>query len=95
MKNKRKILYLVFGIAILLFIGLYLITNYSEPNVLDSHDKKWISDNGGKVIDIDIANDIPLYANNGSGVIIDYLKYVTDTTNLEFNKIPYLQGSTI
>ena len=94
MKNKRKILYLVFGIAILLFIGLYLITNYSEPNVLDSHDKKWISDNGGKVIDIDIANDIPLYANNGSGVIIDYLKYVTDTTNLEFNKIPYLQGST-
>ena len=93
MKNKRKILYLVFGVAILLFIGLYLITNYSEPNVLDSKDKKWISDNGGKVIDINIVNDIPVYANNGSGVIIDYLKYVTDTTGLNFNRIPYLQGS--
>ena len=94
MKNKKKIIYLIFGIAVLLFISLYLIINYSEPNILSSADKKWISDNGGKVIDIDIINDIPLYANNGSGVIIDFLEYVTDKTNLEFNKIPYLSGST-
>ena len=94
MKNKKKIIYLIFGIAILLFISLYLIINYSEPNILSSADKKWISDNGGKVIDIDVINDIPLYANNGSGVVIDFLGYVTNKTNLEFNKIPYLNGST-
>ena len=93
MKNKKLIL-IIFGIAIIVFIGLYLVINYNEPNVLNSDDKKWISNNGGKVIDIDVINDIPVYANNGKGVIFDFLNYVTEKTNLEFNKIPYLKGST-
>ena len=91
MKNK-KIIFIILGIAVLVFLGLYLIINYSEPNTLDSNDKKWLADNGGKVIDIDIINDIPVYSNNGSGIVFDYLNYVNKETNLEFNKIPYLKG---
>lgn len=94
MKNKKKIFLIVIGVAIIVFIGLYAIINYSEPNVLNSQDKKWISDNGGKLIDIDVINNIPVYANNGSGVIFDFLDYVNKKTNLEFNKVPYLKGST-
>ena len=75
MKNKKKLFLIVFGVAIIVFIGLYAILNYSEPNVLNSQDKKWIADNGGKVIDIDVINNIPVYANNGSGVIFDFLDY--------------------
>lgn len=93
MKSKRKIIYLILGIAIIVFIGLYLVLNYTEPNILDSKDKKWISENGGRVIDIAVINDMPVYSNNGNGVIFDFLKYVTDQTNLEFNKIPYLRES--
>ena len=91
MKNKRKLILIFFGIAILVFIGLYLFINYSEPNVLNSEDKKWINDNGGKVIDIDVINDLPVYANNGSGVIFDFLNYVSEKTGLKFNKISYLK----
>ena len=91
MKNKKKIVYLVIAIAIIVFVGLYIIINYTEPNILNSQDKKWIADNGGKVIDIDVINDIPVYSNNGSGVIFDFLSYMKDETNLEFNKIPYLK----
>ena len=94
MKNKKKLFLIVIGIAVIVFIGLYAIINYSEPNVLNSQDKKWISDNGGKVIDIDVVNNIPVYANNGSGVIFDFLDYMNQKTNLEFNKVPYLKGST-
>ena len=94
MKSRKKILFTLFGVAIAVFLVLYLIINYAEPNNLDSADKKWIADNGGKVIDIDIINDIPIYANNGSGVIFDFLKYINQETNLEFNKIPYLKGGT-
>ena len=93
MKNKKKIIYIVLFIAIVVFLGLYILINYTEPNVLSSEDKKWISDNGGKVVDIDVVNDIPLYANNGSGLIFDYLNYVNKETNLEFNKIPYPKSS--
>ena len=76
MKNKRKLFFALFGVAIFLFVGLYLIINYSEPNILNSEDKKWISDNGGRIIDIAVINDIPVYASNGSGVIFDFLNFV-------------------
>ena len=95
MKNKKKIFFIVIGIAIIVFIALYAIINYSEPNVLNSQDKKWISDNGGKVIDVDVINNIPVYANNGSGVIFDFFDYLKKETNLEFNKVPYLRGSSV
>ena len=94
MKNKKKILYIILIVAVVVFLGLYILINYTEPNVLSSEDKKWISDNGGKVIDIAVVNDIPVYANNGSGIIFDYLEYVHKETNLEFNKVPYLKNST-
>jgi diguanylate cyclase (GGDEF)-like protein len=94
MKNKKKIILLIIGIAIIVFIGLYVILNYTEPNILNSQDKKWIADNGGKVIDIDVINDIPVYSNNGSGVIFDFLDYMKEETNLDFNKIPYLKSGT-
>lgn len=93
-KNKKRIFYIIIGIAVLVFIGLYLILNYSEPNILSSEDKSWVSENSGKVIDIDVINDIPVYANNGSGIIFDYLNYVTEKTNLQFNRRPYLKSGS-
>jgi len=92
-KNKKKIIYLIICIAIIIFIGLYLAINYTEPNILDSNDKKWISENGGRVIDIDVMNDIPVFGNNGTGVVFDFLNYFKDKTNLDFNKVPYLYGN--
>ncbi len=93
MKNKKKVIFLIIGIALVVFVGLYIIINYSEPNILNSQDKKWIADNGGKIIDIDVINDIPVYSNNGSGVIFDFLSYLAEETNLQFNKVPYLKDS--
>ncbi len=93
MKNKKRLILIFFGIAILIFVGLYLFINYSEPNILNSEDKKWISENGGKVIDIDVINNLPVYANNGKGVIFDFLNYINEKTGLEFNKMPYLKES--
>ena len=94
MKNKKKLILLIIGIALIVFVSLYMIINYNESTILNSQDKKWISDNGGKVIDIDVVNDIPIYSNNGSGVIFNFLDYMKEETNLDFNKIPYLKGST-
>ncbi len=91
MKSKKKIVFMILGVAILVFIALYLVINYSEPNVLNSEDKKWVNDNRGRVIDISVINDLPVYANNGKGVIFDFLNYITKETSLEFNKIPYLK----
>jgi len=94
MKNKKKIIIAILGIAILVFIGLYFIFNYHEPNILNSKNKKWVQENGGKLIDISVVNDIPLYSNDGKGIIFDFFDYVTEQSTLEFNKIPYLKDSS-
>lgn len=94
MKIKKKLVTTILIIAIVVFVGLYFIINYQEPNILNSKNKKWVQENGGKVIDIAVINDIPLYSNNGSGVIFDFLDFVTEKSTLEFNKIPYLKGSS-
>jgi diguanylate cyclase (GGDEF)-like protein len=92
MKNKKKLLFLLPVLAIIIFVVLYIVFKYSEPNVLDSKDKEWISQNGGKIVDIAVVNNIPLYGSDGKGLVFDYLDYVTQESTIEFNKIPYLIG---
>ena len=88
MKNKKLITFIIV-IAILLFIGLFFVYYYHESSLLDSNDKKWISDNGKKIIDIEVFNDVAVFGLDGHGVVFDFLSYVTDETELQFNKKPY------
>ena len=94
MKNKRKLFWFIIIIAIVVFVALFFIYYYHESSLLDSSDKKWISDNGKKVIDIEVLNDLPIFGTDGSGVIFDFLSYVEDETGLQFNKIPYSKEQT-
>ena len=89
MKNKKKLFIFVAIISIVLFISLFFIYYYHESSLLNSADKKWINENGKKIIDIEVFNDVPIFGLDGNGVIFDFLNYVTDETNLQFNKIPY------
>lgn len=93
MKNKKKIFIGIIILAVALFIGLYFIYHYSEPNILSSKDKKWLSENNKDVISIDVINDIPLYSYNGEGVVYNFLDYITEQAGVEFNKITYLKDN--
>ncbi len=90
-KSQKKLIILIISIAIILFIALFFVFYYRESSLLTSSDKKWLSEYGEKVIDIDVINDIPVYGQNGNGVIFTFLDYITKETNLQFNKIPYLK----
>lgn len=92
MKNKKKLVILTIIISIIVFIALFFIYYYHESSLLTSEDKKWISENGEKIIDIEVFNDVAVYGMNGNGVIFNFLDYVTEETELKFNKIPYLKG---
>ena len=88
-KNKKKLIILIISIALVVFIALFFIYYYRESSLLTSSDKNWISENGTEMIDIEVFNDVALYGMNGSGVVFDFLDYVTEETELQFNKIPY------
>ena len=89
MKNRKKLFIFIITIAIILFIALFFIYYYHESSLLDSNDKKWINENGKKIIDIEVFNDISVFGLDGNGVIFDILNYIEDETGLQFNKIPY------
>ena len=91
MKNKKKLIILTIAISVVVFIALFFIYYYHESSLLTSDDKKWISENGEKIIDIEVFNDVSVYGMNGNGVIFNFLDYVSEETELKFNKIPYLK----
>ncbi len=89
MKNRKKLFLFIIIVAVLVFIALFFIYYYHESSLLNSNDKKWISENGKKIIDIEVFNDVSVFGMNGKGVAFDFLDYVESETNLQFNKIPY------
>ena len=94
MKNRKKIIILILSIALIAFVALFFVYYYKESSLLTSDDKKWLSDNGEKVVDIEVLNDVSVYGMNGNGVIFDFLDYVTTETGIQFNKIPYNKEET-
>lgn len=94
MKNKKKLLIFIVVIALLAFITLFFVYYYKESSLLTSNDKKWLSENNKKIVDIDVLNDVSVYAMNGTGVIFDFLDYISDETGLQFNKVPYSKEET-
>ena len=91
MKSNKKFIFTIIAIAVLVFIALFFIYYYRESSLLTTDDKKWLSENGKKIVDIEVFNDVAVYGMNGNGVIFNFLDYISDETELKFNKIPYLK----
>lgn len=92
MKNKinSKIIPIVITIIILLIGLIIFILNFTTTDSSYSIiEKKWITDNKTKVVDVNVYNDIPVYGYNGQGVIFDFLDSFSLENNINFNKISY------
>ncbi|MBR6690118.1 MAG: GGDEF domain-containing protein [Bacilli bacterium] len=96
-KNKKKIIIITVVLVVLMAIlGLVFIAiNSINENALSLEENKWIDSNKQNVVDIAIINDIPVLSYDGEGLVYDYLDYVTERQNLEFNVVPYKLDNTI
>ena len=92
MKNKKtnKIITLtVIAVLILVAIVVFILNFTSNDSNLTLLEKKWITDNTNKIIDVDVFNDIPVYGNGGNGIIFDFLDSFSKEYEIEFNKNSY------
>lgn len=90
--KKKLIIIIPIIVALLVFTGLYGYLNYKDDKTnLTVKEKKWIEDNNGTKFDFEIANNIPVYSMNGTGVIFEFINNFEEDTSLEFNKISYLK----
>ncbi len=90
----KKKLYLIIPliVAILVFVGVLAYYQYEKSKTsFTIAEKKWIQNNKSNVIDIEVINNIPIYGMDGEGIFFDILNNFTETTDLEFNILPYLK----
>ena len=92
MKNKKRNLIITIVLLVIIFVigGVVFFLNYSsDDNSLTLLEKKWVTDNSNKIVDVDIYNNMPIYSYNGEGIVFDYLNYFTKKYEIKFNKISY------
>ena len=93
MRKNKKNKWLVFGLITFLVIILVMLINFSKGSGYDTKlnltEKKWIENNKKKVINVSIANNIPIFSNDGEGVFFDYIEFFEENTGLSFNLISY------
>lgn len=94
-KTKRNTIITIVIVALIFIVAaIFFFQNYSyEENSLTIKEKKWITDQANKIIDVDVYNDIPIYGYNGNGVNFDFLNYLTEQYKIEFNKVSYYTNS--
>lgn len=90
-KRNNKVLALtLIGIVFVTLLGIFIL-NYSKDDASFSIlEKKWINDNKREMVDISVFNDVPIFGNNGTGVLFDFLDDVTSSYGINFNKVPYV-----
>lgn len=81
---------LIFTVSLIIFI-LNFTKDDSSFSILE---KNWINNHKSSVIDISVYNDVPIYGQDGEGLIFSYLEEFTNSYGIEFNKVSYLTSST-
>ncbi len=93
--NKKGVLITIVVLVILAIVTiLYFTFNFKNKNSLNLDENKWINSNKFNVIDVAVLNDIPALSYEGTGVLYEFLDYVTDKTSLNFNAISYKVSNT-
>ena len=95
MKSKKQSKIFLIPIAIVVIaisITLYILFNPLSSNGdvrLNLFEGRWIENNKNKIINVEIPNTIPLYSEDGTGIIFSFLDYFQKETELDFNKMSY------
>ncbi len=99
-KNKKKnskTNYLKYAIIIIIVIAIitgiyFFLTAPDNKTDLTILEKQWIARNKKTLIDINVPNNLSILADNGEGVVFDYLNKIEKDTDLDFNKKSYNYG---
>lgn len=88
--KKGKIVkkYIIIIALILIVIGAFialLVFLNNNKNNYTLLEKRWLNDNASTVIRVKVDNDIPVFSNDGEGVIYDYLKDLEFDANVSFD----------
>ena len=93
--NKKRLVMIIIAVFVLIItaVGYYILNRQDKETTLTLIEKQWIESNKNKVVTFGVLNNIPVLSSDGEGVVFDFFKSLEETTNISFNKSPYLSIS--
>ena len=93
-QNINKFKYLKICITIIIIISIvvgiyFFLTAEDDETNLTILEKQWIMRNKKTLMDINVPNNLSILADDGNGVVFDYLSRIEKDTGLKFNKKSY------
>lgn len=99
MRKKKNNRWIGIVLIVVLIVVLILLIAFSKGpkdyTRLSLTEKRWIENNKKEVINVSIANNIPVFSEDGEGVFFDYVDTLEDSTGLSFNMISYNASSDV
>ena len=92
-KINKIIILSVIGIILIISTVVFILNYTKDDSSFSILEKNWINNNSNNIIDVSVYNDVPIYGQNGEGIIFSYLEEFTKTYGIQFNKISYIQDN--
>jgi len=92
-KTNKIIILSIIGLILIISFVIFILNYSKDSSSLSMIEKNWINHNSNNIIDISVYNDVPVYGQNGKGIIFSYLEEFTKSYGIDFNKVSYIQDN--
>lgn len=93
MKVRGLILVVLLVVAFTSVVGgTYYFLNRQDENNLNITEKEWIESNKNQLHDFSVLSAIPVFTNEGNGIIFEFLNSLEKDTGLDFGELSYSYG---
>ena len=92
-KTNKIIILSIIGLILIVSSVVFILNYTKDDSSFSIIEKNWINNNVNNIIDVSVYNDVPIYGQNGEGIIFSYLEEFTKTYGINFNKVSYIQDN--
>lgn len=93
-KTNKIVILSIIGLLLLVCVVIFILNYTKDSSSFSLLEKNWINNHKSNVIDVSVYNDVPVYGQDGEGMIFSYLEEFTNSYGIEFNKVSYLVGGS-
>ena len=94
-KTNKIIILSIIGLILIVSLIIFILNYTKDSSSFSILEKNWLNNHKSNVIDVSVYNDIPVYGQDGNGIIFSYLEEFTNAYGIEFNKVSYLSTGSV
>ena len=77
-KTNKIIILSIIGLILIVSLIIFILNYTKDSSSFSILEKNWLNNHKSNVIDVSVYNDIPVYGQDGNGIIFSYLEEFTN-----------------